>query len=120
MPKRHENDRLPFGSLSFWYIKKENVMKRKVLIVAFCCALITVSIVHCGFVLWAAQEDNPNPENKMAYTIYAYPQFVDLPNAFTAYSMDIYIENSAPCTHWSFANFNLYLSEKNQADLSRY
>lgn len=60
----------------------------------------------------AAEGNAQNPENRMAYTLYVVPQFGDIPNAFSAYSMDIYVENGAPMTYWSLANFNMHISEK--------
>ncbi len=84
-------------------------MKKQTLKCLLALVLALASVASCS--LYILAEENPNPDNKMAYNIYSEPQFGEVPQAFVTYSIDMRSDQAAPITYWSLANFSMYISE---------
>ena len=85
-------------------------MKKHFLKCLVALVLALASVASCSLYIMA-EEENPNPDNKMAYNIYSEPQFGDVPQAFVTYSIDMRSDQAAPITYWSLANFSMYISD---------
>ena len=84
-------------------------MKKTFLKSLLSLVMAVVTLAGCG--LFIVAENDPNPDDKMAYNIYSEPQFGDVPEAFITYSIDMRSDSAAPITYWSLANFGMYISE---------